>query len=149
MIPADDFVPISRAGFSFTAVPAEDGFGSHQVSWVVNHGNQRFLHGGDTLWHGNWRTIGEQFGEFDVVFLPINAPIVAGDPPSEVAAVMDPMQAVDAAVLLGANRLVPIHYGLGGDDGYKEVEKPLEILAEHAEQRGISISILQPGDRLE
>ena len=61
------------------------------------------------MWHGRWRSFGEQFGKFDAVFLPVNAPIVAGDPPSEVPAVMGPAQAVDAAILLRAERLVPIH----------------------------------------
>ena len=35
-----------------TAVPAVDGFGDEQVSYVLEDGAHAVLHGGDTLWHG-------------------------------------------------------------------------------------------------
>ena len=46
----------------FTAVPAVDGFGSPQVSWVVADGDSRVIHCGDTLWHGYWWQIAERCG---------------------------------------------------------------------------------------
>jgi L-ascorbate metabolism protein UlaG (beta-lactamase superfamily) len=35
VIPVQSYVPVSRGGFIFMAVPAQDGFGSEQVSWIV------------------------------------------------------------------------------------------------------------------
>ncbi|HEY5757765.1 MAG TPA: MBL fold metallo-hydrolase, partial [Steroidobacter sp.] len=58
--------------FTATAVPASDGYGDPQVSWVVSAGGHRIFHGGDTLWHGHWWRIGRQFGPFDAAFLPVN-----------------------------------------------------------------------------
>ena len=40
--------------FKVTAVPAVDGFGDPQVSWVIEAGNRRIFHGGDTVFHGSW-----------------------------------------------------------------------------------------------
>ena len=151
VIPADEFVPVSRGGFTFIAVPAEDGFGSPQVSWVVRHNKSgsQYLHAGDTLWHGSWPIISEHYGEFDAVFLPINAPVVGGDPQSEVPAVMGPHQAVDAAVLLKAKTLVPIHYGFTGDAGYVEEVDALGKLEAQAKRRKVKLSILEPGELLD
>ena len=148
VIPAKLFQPVSRAGFTFTAVPAEDGFGDTQVSWIISQGNRRYLHGGDTLWHGQWRMIGAQYGPFDVVFLPINGARTAGEPLSETPAVMTPEQAVDAALLLRAGKLVPIHYGLNDPPNYIEVDKPVATLKRIARRRGLDIEHLRPGDRL-
>ena len=40
--------------FTITAVPAVDGFGDPQVSWVIAAAGRRILHAGDTLFHGSW-----------------------------------------------------------------------------------------------
>src|SRR3954471_2586434 len=40
--------------FRATAVPAVDGFGDAQVSWVVEADGTRIYHAGDTLYHGSW-----------------------------------------------------------------------------------------------
>ena len=148
VIPAKLYEPVERGGFLFTAVPAVDGFGDQQVSWVVNDGQQRFFHGGDTLWHGRYRQIGKQFGPFAAAFLPMNAPIVGGSPLSEIAAVMSPEQAVDAAILLSADTLVPIHYGAGVSPGYAEPLDLIERLIACAERRDVNLAVLEPGDRL-
>src|SRR3546814_6380636 len=58
--------------FTATPVPASDGYGDVQMSWVVSAGGRRIFHGGDTLWHGHWWRIGRQFGPFDAAFLPVN-----------------------------------------------------------------------------
>jgi len=148
VIPAALYTPVSRGGFIFTAVPAQDGFGDEQVNWVVKVGDQSLFHGGDTLWHGKWNIIGQQFGPFDVAFLPINAPRVGGDSGQETPAVMDPAQAVDAAISLRAKMLVPIHYGLNSPPNYVEVEQPIRVLKQTAERRGIQVSNLLPGESI-
>ncbi len=145
VIPAKSYVPVSRGGFIFTAVPAQDGFGAEQVSWIVTADDKRIIHAGDTLWHGLWSIIGAQYGPFDVAFLPINGAVVSGQPKSEISAVMTPAQAVDAAVLLRAKALVPIHYGLDDPPNYVEVENALEKTLNHASRRGVQAHHLLPG----
>ena len=148
VIPAALYTPVMRGGFIFTAVPAEDGFGDEQVSWVISNGEQRVFHGGDTLWHGKWAATGKQFGPFDAAFLPINAARVGGDPLQETPAVMDPAQAVDAAISLRAELLVPIHYGLNDPPNYVEVDEPVASLLSTAERRGLKVRNLLPGETL-
>ena len=148
VIPAQSHVPVGRGGFLFTAVPAVDGFGDHQVSWIVTAEEGRYLHAGDTLWHGSWDMIGRQYGPFDAAFLPINGARVVGDPPTETPAVMTPLQALDAALLLRAKRLVPIHFGFNDPPNYVEVEKPLEALMGKGIKRGMPVEHLRPGEFL-
>jgi L-ascorbate metabolism protein UlaG (beta-lactamase superfamily) len=148
VIPVKDFVPVVRGGFVFTAVPAVDGFGSEQVSWVVTVDGKRLLHGGDTLWHGGWPTVNMQFGPFDAVFLPINGARVEQDPMPVSTLVQTPSQAIDVALLLRAKVLVPIHFGLDDPPNYFEVDEPLETLLQEAEQRGQTVQHLAPGEEL-
>ena len=148
VIPASLYKPVFRGGFTFTAVPAEDGFGDEQVSWVVSTGDYRFLHAGDTLWHGQWGNIGRHYGPFDLVFMPINGARVARDPMPETPAVQTPLQAVDAAQLLRASELVPIHFGLHDPPNYVEVANPLERLRDIANRRGQPVRHLVPGGRM-
>jgi L-ascorbate metabolism protein UlaG (beta-lactamase superfamily) len=148
VLPAKMYEPIFRGGFIFTAVPAEDGFGDRQVSWVISTDEHKVLHGGDTLWHGQWGNIGRQYGPFDVVFMPINGARVARDPMPETPAVQTPLQAVDAAQLLHAKLMVPIHYGLNSPPNYVEVEDPLGTARDIAAARGQAFRHLAPGESL-
>ena len=132
--------------FTATAVPASDGYGDPQVSWVVSAGGRRIFHGGDTLWHGHWWRIGRQFGPFDAAFLPVNgARFGWRKPVSGMPAVLTPEQAVAAATILGARRLVPIHYGISGISEYVEIEDPIGRLREAARDKPISIQVMAPG----
>lgn len=140
--------PVERGGFLFIPVPASDGFGEEQVSWIVQHGEHRILHGGDSLWHGKWDQIGHQFGPFDTVFLPINGASVQGDPVIETPRTMTPAQAIDAALLLRAKQLVPIHFGLNSPPAYQEVEQPLATLRATARERDVKLRHLRPGQRI-
>ena len=105
---------VSAGPFTLTALPAVDGTGDPQVSWLIEAGGRRVLHLGDTMFHGWWWRIRERFGAPDVVFAPINGARVKFPhrrPASPLAAAMEPEQAALAADLLQAERLVPIHYG--------------------------------------
>lgn len=146
VMPAELHVPLFRGGFSFTAVPAEDGMGDQQVSWVVSNGEQTIMHAGDTLWHGQWEMIGRQYGPFDIAFLPINGAKVMRDPMPETPAVQTPLQALDAALLLRAETIVPIHFGLHAPPYYVEIEAPLETLLRLAAERQQSVHHMRPGD---
>ncbi|HBZ48176.1 MAG TPA: Zn-dependent hydrolase [Stenotrophomonas sp.] len=132
--------------FTATPVPASDGYGDTQVSWVVSAGGRRVFHGGDTQWHGNWWRIGRQFGPFDAAFLPINgARFGWREPASGQPGVLTPEQAVAAAVILGARVLVPIHYGVSGMDKYVEVDDPLGRVRQAARERDVPLQIMEPG----
>jgi L-ascorbate metabolism protein UlaG (beta-lactamase superfamily) len=146
VISAKTYHPILRGGFVFTPVPAEDGFGDEQVSWVIAAGDKRVLHAGDTLWHGQWSTLGKQYGSFDAVFLPVNGAKILSEPLSEISAVMTPEQAVNAAVLLRAKVLVPIHYGLNSPPDYVEVKDPIGQTLAHAKRRSVIVQNLKPGE---
>jgi L-ascorbate metabolism protein UlaG (beta-lactamase superfamily) len=148
VIPAKNFEPVARGGFLFTAVPAIDGFGGEQVSWVITVDGKRLLHAGDTMWHGKWPLIGQQFGPFDAVFMPINGAKIEQDPMPDSPLVQTPVQAVDAALQLHAKVLVPIHYGLNDPPNYVEVPDPLGTVLKEAELRGQNVQHLMPGEEL-
>lgn len=58
--------------FLLSPVPSQDWRGDDQLGWVIEIGDRRFIHCGDTIWHGQWYEIARRFGPFDVAFLPIN-----------------------------------------------------------------------------
>jgi len=100
--------------FAITALPAVDGTGDPQVSWLVAAEGRRVLHLGDTMFHGWWWRFSARFGEPDVVLAPVNGARLTFPhrrPASPLPGAMDPEQAALAAELLGAGALVPIHYG--------------------------------------
>ncbi|UNK44026.1 MBL fold metallo-hydrolase [Luteimonas sp. S4-F44] len=136
--------------FTAVPVPAADGYGDPQVSWVVSAGGRRIFHGGDTLWHGHWWRIGRQFGPFDAAFLPINgARFGWRHPVSGLPGVLTPEQAVAAAAILGARTLVPIHYGVRDMDAYVEVDDPIGALRAAARERDVPVQVVKPGDWIE
>jgi L-ascorbate metabolism protein UlaG (beta-lactamase superfamily) len=143
---------VAVGDIELTAVPAVDGFGSDQVSWVAANGEQRLIHCGDTLWHGYWWQIAERCGPIDIAFLPINAAIADFDylqPPSGLPAVLTPEQAAAAAQVLGAREAAPIHYGTFH-------KPPTYIAYPDAEaafvgacfRRGVSTRLLRAGDKV-
>jgi L-ascorbate metabolism protein UlaG (beta-lactamase superfamily) len=138
--------------FTATAVPAVDGFGDPQVSWVVEAGGTRVLHAGDTLFHGSWWKIRMRLGAPDVAFLPINGALVSlphRQPGSPLNAVLTPAQAVAAAQLLGAGLAVPIHYdGIHHPPVYAQVDDPAGAFARAAEEAGVPFRVLGVGETL-
>jgi L-ascorbate metabolism protein UlaG (beta-lactamase superfamily) len=135
--------------FTLTALPAVDGIGDPQVSWLLEAEGRRVLHLGDTTWHGWWWRIAERYGPPDVVLAPVNGARLSfphRQPASPLPGAMEPEQAALAAEVLRAERLVPIHYGgyeLAGL--YEPVERPLERLAAVSD-RATPIS---PGESIE
>lgn len=111
--PIDEWATRAIGPFRVTALPAVDGFGDPQLSWVVEADGHRIFHGGDTLFHGYWWHITRRFESLDAVFLPANGAVVDAplrQPSSQLEAVLDPKQAAEAAKILGARHAVPIHY---------------------------------------
>jgi L-ascorbate metabolism protein UlaG (beta-lactamase superfamily) len=131
--PAAVWASTTTGPFTLTALPAVDGTGDPQVSWLIEAHGKRVLHLGDTMWHGWWWRLAERYGPPDVVLAPINGPRLTFPhrrPASPLPGAMEPEQAALAAVLLQADRLVPIHYaGYNLPGVYEPVGDPLERLA--------------------
>jgi L-ascorbate metabolism protein UlaG (beta-lactamase superfamily) len=130
--PLAAWTSVSVGPFVVTALPAVDGTGDPQVSWLIAAGDKRVLHLGDTMFHGWWWRVAERFGAPDIVLAPINGARVSFPhrrPASSIAAVMDPEQAALAGELLQADRVVPIHYGAYAvSELYEPVPDPIERL---------------------
>jgi L-ascorbate metabolism protein UlaG (beta-lactamase superfamily) len=140
--------------FAITALPASDGLGSPQVSWLVQAHRQAALHAGDTLWHGGWWDVALAHGPVDVAFLPANAPEIGypqWEPSVNVPAVMSPDQAVEAARALQARLLVPIHYNRMFEHPryYRPVPDAAEQLAALADERDVRVLFATPGEWLD
>jgi L-ascorbate metabolism protein UlaG (beta-lactamase superfamily) len=139
--------------FALTALPAVDGLGDPQVSWLVEAEGRRVLHLGDTIFHGYWWRIARRHGPFDVVFAPINGAVVDFphlQPPSPQAAAMEPEQAALAAELLGARTVAPMHYGgFEFDPWYRPVADAAERFAKAGADRSFEIRWLDAGESFE
>ena len=131
-------------------VPAVDGLGHPQVSWVIDGGGRRIFHGGDTLWHGHWWDIARTYGPFDVAFLPINAArqILGRYTDSGFPMVLTPEQAVSAGKILGATVICPIHYGSHEPPVYLEIDQPEKRFLDAAKTLGQRVHVAKPGDWL-
>jgi L-ascorbate metabolism protein UlaG (beta-lactamase superfamily) len=119
---------IGAGAFTVTAVPAVDGFGDPQVSWIVEASGKRILHCGDTLFHGSWWRIRMRCGPLHAAFLPVNGALCEfphRTPASPLVADMDPEQAAAAAEILEAPVAVPIHYDtIHAPPVYAQVDDP-------------------------
>ncbi|MHB8533734.1 MAG: MBL fold metallo-hydrolase [Solirubrobacteraceae bacterium] len=135
--------------FELIALPAADGLGDPQVSWMVAAEGRRIVHLGDTVFHGALWRIAQRHGPFDVVLVPINGAVVDfphRQPPSPAPAVLDPEQAALAAELLGAAVAIPIHYG-GYELApfYRPAADALDRFSRAARQHGLEARTLELG----
>ena len=139
--------------FRLAALPAVDGIGDPQLSWLVEAEGVRMLHLGDTMMHGFWWRMRERFGPFVVVFLPINGAVLNfphRQPPCELPAVLDPIQAAVAAGSLKARLAVPMHFGgYAVDPFYRPVPRAAEAFTAAAAARDVPVRTLALGESLE
>ena len=123
--PWETWETTSAGPFRITALPAVDGTGDPQVSWLVEADGTRVLHLGDTIFHGYWWRMARRHGPFDAVCVPVNGAVLSfphRQPPSPFAGALDPGQAVVATRILGANVAIPIHaHGYELDGIYEPV----------------------------
>lgn len=145
---------VEAGPFKATAVPAVDGFGDPQVSWILEAGDSRIIHCGDTLFHGSWWLIQMRFGPFDAAFMPVNGPVVSlphRQPASTIGAVMNPEQAVLATDILGARRLVPIHFDtINGPPVYEQTDSIIDRVRRAAGRaEGLDVVVLEEGETLD
>jgi L-ascorbate metabolism protein UlaG (beta-lactamase superfamily) len=139
--------------FTITALPAVDGLGDPQVSWLVEAEGQRILHLGDTIFHGYWWRMARRHGPFEVVLVPINGAIVDFphlQPPSTLAAALEPEQAGIVGELLRARTLVPIHHdGYAIDPWYRPVDNARRRFEAATAGRPYETRVLEPGESFE
>jgi L-ascorbate metabolism protein UlaG (beta-lactamase superfamily) len=143
---------VSAGPFTATALPAVDGLGDPQVSWLIEAGGTRVLHLGDTVFHGGWWQMARRAGPFDVVAVPINGAVVDfphQQPPSPLPAAMEPEQAALAGELLGAAAVVPMHYGgFAFEPHYRPVADARERFERASRGRPYDAAPLTPGEVL-
>jgi len=141
---------VQAGPFSVTALPAADGLGDPQLSWLVDDGDHRVLHCGDTLFHGYWWRIALRLGPIDLAFLPINGPVVDFPhrrPASLLPAAMTPEQAAVAGELLRARAVAPMHYaGYDVEPHYRSAARAAERFGEAGAGRPFAVRQLQVGE---
>jgi L-ascorbate metabolism protein UlaG (beta-lactamase superfamily) len=139
--------------FRIAAIPAADGTGDPQVSWIVSAGGTTLIHCGDTLFHGWWWRAAMRFGPIDIAFLPVNGAILDfphRQPPSELPAAMTPRDAAVAARALGVREAIPIHYDtFHHPPVYDAIDGAAAAFVEAAEAAGVSARIVEPGEVVE
>lgn len=138
--------------FAVTALPAVDGLGDPQLSWLVECEGAKVLHLGDTILHGYWWRMALRHGPFDVVLAPVNGAVLDfphRQPSSPLPSTLDPEQAALAGELLGAKRVVPFHYGgFAIEPYYRPVADAAKRFGEAAKGRPYDVELLQPGEEL-
>ncbi len=95
------------------------GFGG----FVVEAGGRSVMHAGDTAYFGGFAEIGRRFPGLDAAMLPIGA----YSPPSFRHVHCDPDDALQAFLDLGAQRMVPVHWGTFVLS-YEHVDEPMARL---------------------
>lgn len=131
--------------------PAVDGMGDRQVSWIIKSAGQTIIHGGDTLWHGHWQALGEQYGPFTAAFLPVNGAVVnePGLTPSGQPICLTPEQAIAATKVLQASVLIPIHYGsFHNPPIYNETPDVMERIIRQSKKEKVNVKILNEHERI-
>jgi len=103
------------------------------AGFVVAGKNHRVYHAGDTARFDGFAEIGRRLGPLDLVALPIGA----YEPAAMMAPVhLDPEEAVEAALVLGARQAVGMHFGTFDLSDEALDEPPRRFLAEAA-RRGL------------
>jgi N-acyl-phosphatidylethanolamine-hydrolysing phospholipase D len=103
------------------------------AGWVVEGPSGRFYHPGDTAYFSGFAEIRERLGSINLAALPIGAYL----PPEIMAPIhLNPEEAVQAALDLGAAQTVGMHFGTFDLTDEPLDEPPRRFLAE-AERRGL------------
>ena len=112
--------------------------------YVIEGGDQSVYHSGDTAYFDGFREIGERLKP-EVALLPIGAYF----PDSYRSVHTSPEEAVRAFVELGAQQMVPMHYGTFRL-GREPMEEPVQRLEAEAERLGITeqIKVLEEGETM-
>lgn len=101
--------------------------------YLIKSGEHCVFHCGDSAMFDGFEEIGKRAGHIDVAIMPIGA----YGAPSGRDVHMNPEQAVEAFLQLGADYLIPMHYGSFAL-GTEPLHEPLERLKAACQQAGIS-----------
>jgi L-ascorbate metabolism protein UlaG (beta-lactamase superfamily) len=108
------------------------GFGG----FVIQSNVRSIFHCGDSAYFPGFKEIGKRF-PIEIALLPIGA----YDAPSRREVHMNPEEAVQAFLELGARTLVPMHYGTFRL-GYEPMDEPPERLRSSARARGVEKNVI-------
>ncbi|QJA06402.1 hypothetical protein FVE67_06100 [Thermosulfurimonas marina] len=143
---------VRTSGIRIVALPAQHWsqrtlFDHNRALWasyLVEIEGLRVFYGGDTGYFEGFREIGEEYGPFDLAFLPCGA-----YEPRELMAPfhLNPEEAVRAARDLRARLALPIHWGAYAL-GDEPPEAPPRLFAEEARKEGLTARVLFPGEIL-
>ena len=104
------------------------------AGWVVEDGKRRFYHAGDTGYFDGFTEIGRRLGPIDLAAVPIGA----YRPSSIMRYVhMDPAEAIQAFLDLGAKSAIGMHYGTF-DLTDEPMDEPPRWFHAEADKRGIA-----------
>ncbi len=136
-------------GIVFKAAFSLDGIGEEQTAWIISDNDTKIFHGGDTIWHNQFWKTGKENENIDYAFLPVNGVVVnfqmVGLEYSSVPAAMTLEQAFNAAKLLHARELIPIHYGKFATKYYQPDDLTSADFAQQAEKTGQAYRIVEDG----
>lgn len=140
---------VNVGAFRLTALPAVDGFGAVQVSWLIEVAGTKLLHFGDTLFHGYWWEIAQKAGATDVAFFPINGARVAipGTDATGLPGILTAEQAAVAARIVKAKLAVPIHYEEFHNPPVYTADLNAQVtFIEHATRQNVPTRIVAAGE---
>jgi L-ascorbate metabolism protein UlaG (beta-lactamase superfamily) len=110
----NDGKSVTLEGFTFHGIPAKhneiekDGNGnSRYMGYVIEFGNYKIYHSGDTLWFDEMIDLLKPF-TVDVALLPING----NDPARKVAGNLNCREAAELAKTINAKYVIPCHYDM-------------------------------------
>lgn len=142
---------IASGRATITAAPSQHfsgrGVGSRNStlwsSFVVRSERHAFFFSGDTGLTSEYALVRERLGPFDLVMLEVGAYHPAwGD------IHLGPENALSALELLGARRLLPIHWGTF-NLALHDWDEPAETLVTHAPSRGVELLMPRLGEAVE
>lgn len=112
-------------------------------SYVINFGQSKMFFSGDSGYFDGFKTIGENFGPFDLVIME-----VGGYDKDWPDVHMRPTDAVEAHFDLGGEFLLPIHNGTFSL-AFHDWQEPFEQVLKYGEARGAKILFPRFGERLD
>ena len=140
---------LEENGIIFKSVYSLDGIGEEQTAWIISFNGIKVFHGGDTIWHNQFWKLGKENANIRFAFLPINGAVanfqIIGLEYSTVPVSLTPEQAFNAAKLLHAEKLIPIHYGKFSAPLYQPTDSSEGILNNYSNLINQDYQIINDG----
>jgi L-ascorbate metabolism protein UlaG (beta-lactamase superfamily) len=104
-------------------------------SWSVMGSRDKVFYSGDTGFSDHFKQIGDQLGPFDLSIIKIG---LYGPGASWIYSHMDPEEAVDAHIALGARRMLPVHWGTF-NIAFHDWDEPIKRAVKAADKKGVDL----------